>query len=57
MLVDPTGTMYDDNRLKENPPRNWKEYVWILYKIRDSDGGMKDTVFLTGFIDLKPYNK
>lgn len=54
MLVDPTGCVYDDIRLEKNPPQSWINNTWILYKIR-GESKVKETVYLTGFIDLAPY--
>lgn len=56
MLVDPTGSVYDDSRLDKNLPRAWKKNAWMVYKIRSQSENVKETVFLTRFIDLNAYN-
>ncbi len=57
MLIDPTGSVYNEIRLTKNPPSQWQKNAWIVYRIRGNDEHVKETAYLTRFIDLNPYSK
>lgn len=56
MLIDPTGSLYDNFRLEMNLPEAWKAHAWLIYRVRRPNEDAKEIVFLTNFIRLKAYS-